>query len=92
MPAPPPFAEIADAFGDPVRPASFPKAILRYRNQDWAKQIGLGHLTDKDWAEQFTRFPPMQGNLPEPLAMRYHGHQFGSYNPDLGDGRGFLYA
>ena len=24
--------------------------------------------------------------------MRYHGHQFRTYNPDLGDGRGFLFA
>ena len=24
--------------------------------------------------------------------MRYHGHQFRVYNPDLGDGRGFLFA
>jgi uncharacterized protein YdiU (UPF0061 family) len=24
--------------------------------------------------------------------MRYHGHQFRHYNPELGDGRGFLYA
>jgi uncharacterized protein YdiU (UPF0061 family) len=28
----------------------------------------------------------------EPLAMRYHGHQFRVYNPDIGDGRGFLLA
>ena len=27
-----------------------------------------------------------------PLAMRYHGHQFRTYNPDIGDGRGFLFA
>jgi uncharacterized protein YdiU (UPF0061 family) len=27
-----------------------------------------------------------------PLAMRYHGHQFRSYNPQLGDGRGFLFG
>ena len=27
-----------------------------------------------------------------PLALRYHGHQFRVYNPDLGDGRGFLFA
>jgi uncharacterized protein YdiU (UPF0061 family) len=27
-----------------------------------------------------------------PLALRYHGHQFGVYNPDLGDGRGFTFA
>ena len=26
----------------------------------------------------------------EPLAMVYSGHQFGSYNPQLGDGRGLL--
>ena len=24
--------------------------------------------------------------------MRYHGHQFGAYNPEIGDGRGFLFA
>jgi len=92
MPASPPITEIADAFADPVRPANFPKAILRYRNQRWAKEIGMDTLSDEDWAEQFTRFPPLPANLPEPLAMRYHGHQFGHYNPELGDGRGFLYA
>lgn len=27
-----------------------------------------------------------------PLALRYHGHQFRTYNADLGDGRGFLFA
>ncbi|MGD8172367.1 protein adenylyltransferase SelO [Vibrio sp. TRT 21S02] len=27
-----------------------------------------------------------------PLAMKYAGHQFGVYNPDLGDGRGLLLA
>ncbi|MCL9783051.1 YdiU family protein [Vibrio sp. S4M6] len=26
----------------------------------------------------------------EPLAMKYAGHQFGGYNPELGDGRGLL--
>lgn len=33
--------------------------------------------------------------LPEefkPIAMKYAGHQFGYYNPDLGDGRGLLMA
>ena len=31
-------------------------------------------------------------NLSEPLALRYHGHQFRVYNPDIGDGRGFTFA
>ena len=26
------------------------------------------------------------------MALRYHGHQFRSYNPQIGDGRGFLFA
>ncbi len=35
---------------------------------------------------------PLPDNLPQPLALRYHGHQFRSYNPQIGDGRGFLFA
>ena len=33
-----------------------------------------------------------EGSLEAPLALAYHGHQFGVYNPEIGDGRGFLYA
>ncbi len=29
-------------------------------------------------------------NQPQPIAQKYTGHQFGYYNPDLGDGRGML--
>jgi uncharacterized protein YdiU (UPF0061 family) len=35
---------------------------------------------------------PLPGSYEKPLALRYHGHQFQVYNPDLGDGRGFLFA
>ncbi|PXA90117.1 YdiU family protein [Nostoc sp. 3335mG] len=49
-------------------------------------------LTDAEWIDHFGRFTPLPGSLPEPLALRYHGHQFQSYNPDIGDGRGFLFA
>jgi len=31
-----------------------------------------------------------QPNGAKPLAMKYAGHQFGFYNPELGDGRGLL--
>lgn len=53
-----------------------------------------GHLplTDPQWIDHFGRFTPLPGSIPEPLALRYHGHQFQAYNPDIGDGRGFLYA
>jgi uncharacterized protein YdiU (UPF0061 family) len=49
-------------------------------------------LDDAEWIRAFARFEALPDNQPEPLAMRYHGHQFRSYNPDLGDGRGFLFA
>ncbi len=79
-------------FYDPVEPAAFSKHILRFRNQVWAKRIGLGGLTEDQWISHFGRFEPLEGSFEQPLALRYHGHQFQSYNPDLGDGRGFLFA
>ncbi len=85
-------ADLGDAFFDAVRPADFPLARSRFRNQRWAARIGLGDLDDAAWVRHLGRFEPLPGSLPEPLALRYHGHQFRTYNPDLGDGRGFLYA
>ncbi|QYO77176.1 protein adenylyltransferase SelO [Devosia salina] len=79
-------------FVDEVDPADFPKAVLRHRDWRWAERIGLGGLSDDDWVAHFGRFTPLPGSLPRPLALRYHGHQFRSYNPELGDGRGFLFA
>ncbi|MFN4211472.1 MAG: protein adenylyltransferase SelO, partial [Devosia sp.] len=77
---------------DRVAPADFPQTILRHRDQRWAQRMGLGDLTQAQWLAHFGRFEPLPGSLPQPLALRYHGHQFRSYNADLGDGRGFLFA
>ncbi len=85
-------AELGDVFYDRVAPAEFPQAILRHRDQAWAARIGLDTLTDAEWVGAMARFQPLPGSHPHPLALRYHGHQFRHYNPDLGDGRGFLYA
>ncbi|WP_169196958.1 protein adenylyltransferase SelO [Devosia sp. MC1541] len=83
---------LGNAFFDRVAPADFPKTILRHRDQRWAERIGLDALSDSKWLDHFGRFEPFEGSFPEPLALRYHGHQFRSYNTDLGDGRGFLFA
>jgi uncharacterized protein YdiU (UPF0061 family) len=77
---------------DPVEAARFPKHALRFRNDRWARAVGLDGLSDAQWLAHFGRFEPLAGNLPQPLALRYHGHQFRVYNPDIGDGRGFLFA
>ncbi|MDF7774543.1 YdiU family protein [Sphingomonas sp. AOB5] len=83
---------LGDPFYDPVAPADFPQTILRFRNDRAAATVGLETLTDAQWIAHFGRFQPFEGSLPRPLALRYHGHQFRSYNPDIGDGRGFLFA
>lgn len=85
------FAALGPEFGDPVVPARFPQTILRHRNVRAAAAVGLDALTDSEWIAHFGRFEPLPGQ-PGPIAMRYHGHQFRTYNPDLGDGRGFLAA
>jgi uncharacterized protein YdiU (UPF0061 family) len=88
----PQFAQLGAEFADPVKAADFPATILRFRNDRAAATVGLDTLTDAEWLAHFGRFEPLPGNLPEPLALRYHGHQFRSYNPEIGDGRGFLFA
>jgi len=75
-----------------VRPAGFPRHILRFRNQPWALRVGVGQLSAREWQLHMGALRPLPGNLPQPLALRYHGHQFRHYNPHLGDGRGFLHA
>ncbi len=85
-------AELGDAFYDVVEPATFPRHVLRHRDQRWAARVGLDALTDPEWILHFGRFAPLPGSFERPLALRYHGHQFRHYNPELGDGRGFLFA
>jgi len=84
--------DLGPDFYDAVVPARFPLHRQRYRNQRWAARVGLDTLDDAEWERHFAAFTPLPDNLPLPLALRYHGHQFRSYNPALGDGRGFLFA
>lgn len=88
----PKILRLGDAFYDPVQAADFPRAELRFRNDRAAARVGLDTLSDEEWIAHFGRFQALPANLTEPLALRYHGHQFRSWNPDLGDGRGFLFA
>ncbi len=88
----PQFLRLGPDFADPVSAADFPQTLLRRRNDRAAATVGLESLSDAEWVRCFGRFEPLPENQPGPLAMRYHGHQFRTYNPDLGDGRGFLFA
>ena len=84
--------QLDQRFYRPVEAAQFPQHQLRYRNHAAAKSVGLDGLDDASWVQHFGHFQPLDGSFLAPLALCYHGHQFGHYNPDLGDGRGFLFA
>jgi uncharacterized protein YdiU (UPF0061 family) len=83
---------LADWLADAVEAADFPESELRFRNRRWDKAVGFGEFSDEQWIRHFGRFEPLENNLTQPLALRYHGHQFRAYNPEIGDGRGFLFA
>ena len=86
----PALESLGSEYGDRVKPAIFSQHILRFRNDSLLSILGLDFqkVTDEDFINFGGRFQGKQSCL----ALRYHGHQFGQYNPYLGDGRGFLYG
>jgi serine/tyrosine/threonine adenylyltransferase len=86
----PALESLGDDYFDIVAAAEFPRHILRFRNDQVLPKLGLDpqSVTDADFIQAFGHFQAQQ----LPLALRYHGYQFGEYNPFLGDGRGFLYG
>lgn len=62
--------------------------------------LSINHLLadvlaiDTDWLQSPEALAGLSGHSvwpgAEPIAMKYAGHQFGGWNPDLGDGRGLL--
>lgn len=87
----PQILKLGPEFYDPVEAAHFPKCLLRFYNRRAAETIGL-ELDEGAVAKHFCRFEPLAENIAQPIALRYHGHQFRVYNPEIGDGRGFTFA
>jgi len=81
---------LGEDYYDVVAAAEFPIHILRFRNDRLLPILDLDpqQVSNEDFIEAFGEF---QGKRPF-LALRYHGYQFGQYNPYLGDGRGFIYG
>ncbi len=82
------FAEQLEGLYVPWEPEGFPKPEVLELNQDLYDELGLPPLSTEQMAAVFS------GNLSprdaRPLAQVYAGHQFGAYNPQLGDGRALL--
>ncbi len=67
-------------------PVSAPRMIAF--NSDLARVLGITEGDVQDMANTFAGNAVPDGA--EPLAQLYSGHQFGHYNPQLGDGRAIL--
>ena len=84
------YARLPDAFFSRQAPIPVASPQLIARNADLATQLGI----DPDWLASREGVEVVAGNAvpdgAEPLASVYAGHQFGSYNPQLGDGRAIL--
>jgi serine/tyrosine/threonine adenylyltransferase len=86
----PALENLGDDYYDIVSAAEFPEYILRFRNDQLLPHLGLKkeQVRDDHFIEAFGHFSGIRPFL----ALRYHGYQFGEYNPYLGDGRGFIYG
>lgn len=84
------FAKLPEGFYARVRPAALTNPHLVSFNPDAARLIDLHpeEALRPDFVEYFSGGRLLPGA--DPLAMRYAGHQFGHYVPQLGDGRAIL--
>ncbi|HGG59988.1 MAG TPA: YdiU family protein [Gammaproteobacteria bacterium] len=84
------YSALGSAFYTRVEPEPVSDPRLLFFNDDLAAMLGI-QAGSLDIAEKAAVF---SGNrIPdgaEPLAMVYSGHQFGAFNPRLGDGRAIL--
>ena len=81
------YARLPDGFFAQLGPTPVAPTLIAF-NHDLAAQLNISGAAEANLATVFS------GNeLPDgatPLAQLYAGHQFGHYNPQLGDGRALL--
>lgn len=84
------FSRLPAALYSRVQPRGLARPRLVAFNPDVAALLDLDPACSQrpDFIEYFGGHRPLPGS--DPLAMKYTGHQFGVYNPELGDGRGLL--
>ena len=82
------FAALPDGFYTRITPTPVADPKLLAFNADLATTLGLAEAGTDDLAFTFGGNELPQGA--DPLAQLYAGHQFGNYNPQLGDGRAIL--
>ncbi|MBK1874190.1 YdiU family protein [Marinobacter sp. 1-3A] len=79
---------LPDSFYTRVQPTPLKDAKMACFNHKLAQEMGFHVSNEADWANIGGGAELLEGM--DPVAMKYTGHQFGTYNPELGDGRGLL--
>ncbi len=82
------FIELGPEFFQAKNPDPVTDPYLIDYSPSTGKLIDLPSEVGSDFLDRFSGNKPIEGA--QPLAMAYSGHQFGSYNPRMGDGRGLL--
>ena len=84
------YVSLGDTFYVKTSPLPVASPSLIKLNDELARELGLSvsNLHAADAAALFSGNSIPEGA--EPLAMAYAGHQFGHFNPQLGDGRAIL--
>jgi uncharacterized protein YdiU (UPF0061 family) len=84
------YARLGEPFGIRVSPTPLPDPVLVHFNADAAALIDLdpAEAARPEFLRQASGAEPIPGS--DPVAMLYAGHQFGSFVPQLGDGRAIL--
>lgn len=84
------YTRLPEDFYERVNPTPFGNPRLVSFNPDAAALIGLDpeEANKPEFLDYFSGKELLPGS--EPIAMYYTGHQFGVYNPDIGDGRAIL--
>ncbi|MDK9559030.1 YdiU family protein [Marinobacter sp. M216] len=82
------YLELPDSFYTRVRPSPLRAPRMVCFNEGLADQMGFHTDNPEEWTRVGAGAELLEGM--DPVAMKYTGHQFGMYNPELGDGRGLL--
>jgi uncharacterized protein YdiU (UPF0061 family) len=82
------YLELPESFYTRVQPKPLHEPKITCFNHELAEAMGFHTRSESDWAGIGAGAELLEGM--DPIAMKYTGHQFGIYNPELGDGRGLL--
>ena len=84
------YAEELHEISEKCSPEGFKKAEIILKNYSLAEELGFNkdYVDSSDCLDVFAGNKLLQDSIP--IAQGYSGHQFGHFNPQLGDGRAIL--